>query len=273
MDWSLVLASQGIETTIEPPGEEHGWMLLVACKDSERAFQNLRQYRVENRGWPWLRPLSRNWGFEWSSIGWALVMILFYWLSSIFPQVFNGGIMDSTKVISGQWWRVFTAMSLHADIAHLATNLTIGILLVGLAMGRYQAGTGLFAAYLAGAFGNLLSLLVNVRPFRGLGASGMIMGALGLLAAQSFAHLGRSRPPVKHLFAGVAAGFMLFVLFGLSPGTDIAAHVGGFIGGLLIGAIWVLLPDNFRESPKTNIGSGAVLLALVVWTWGMALHK
>lgn len=101
----------------------------------------------------------------------------------------------------------------------------------------------------------------------------MIMGALGLLAAQSFARLGRNRPPLKHLLVGVVAGLMLFVLFGLSPGTDIAAHLGGFVAGLLIGAIWVLLPKKLRESRTTNLLNGAILLAMVLWTWGMALYN
>jgi rhomboid protease GluP len=274
MDWSLVLVSQGIEATIQPPGDVNGWALLVPSKDSERAFKSLRQYRVENRGWPWRQTLpGRQLHFDWGCVVWAGVLVLFHWLSSDFPRLMDGGIMDSAKVISGQWWRIFTAMSLHADLGHLATNLSIGIVLLGLAMGRYGTGTGLLAAYLAGAAGNVLSLLVNVRPFRGLGASGMIMGALGLLAAQSLAHLGKNRPPLRHVFGGVAAGLMLFVLFGLSPGTDIAAHLGGFIAGLLLGGILVLLPDDFLEKNKINPASGAILLGMVLFTWGMALHK
>ncbi len=51
MDWSLVLASQGIEAVIEPPGEDGRWGLVVASRDCERALKSLRQYRVENRDW------------------------------------------------------------------------------------------------------------------------------------------------------------------------------------------------------------------------------
>ena len=79
-------------------------------------------------------------------------------LSSRDPDFLTGGIMDSTLAVSGQWWRIFSAMMLHADLGHLAENLAIGIVLFGLAMGRYGTGTGLFAAYLAGAGGNVASL-------------------------------------------------------------------------------------------------------------------
>src|ERR1051326_7747346 len=49
MDWSLVLASQGIETTIEHT--ETGWELLVPVAEYEHALQTLRQYQHENRHW------------------------------------------------------------------------------------------------------------------------------------------------------------------------------------------------------------------------------
>jgi membrane associated rhomboid family serine protease len=274
MDWSLVLASQGVEATLEPPGEEHGWALVIAFRDSERALKSLRQYRIENRNWPWQQALpGRRLHFDWVSVAWAGLMILFFAWSNSAPAVKAAGIMDSVKVASGQWWRVFTAMSLHADIGHLAENLSVGILLLGLAMGRFGTGTGLLAAYLAGACGNLLSLAMNARPFNGLGASGMIMGALGLLAAQSLAFSREHRPPLKHLLGGVAAGVMLFILFGLSPGTDIAAHTGGFIAGLLFGGFLVLLPSKLLESWVLNVLCGVLFLAFTFLTWGLALPK
>lgn len=273
MDWSLVLVSQGIEPVIEPPGETGGWALVVSAKDSERAFKSLRQYRVENRGWPWLGHLANeNFHFDWSCIGWTLVLMVFYWLSSVLSGLKSAGIMDSTKVASGQWWRVFTAMELHADAAHLATNLAIGIVLTGLAMGRFGTWLGLLASLLAGAIGNVASLTLNAGPFHGLGASGMIMGSLGLLSAQSFASVKSGKRSLKYLLGGVAAGLMLFVLLGLAPGTDMAAHLGGFVGGLFLGAGLVRIPPKTLQSAPTRWMSFVVLLLLAGGTWCLALR-
>ena len=112
--------------------------------------------------------------------------------------------------------------------AHLAGNLSIGIVLFGLAMGRYGTGVGLLAAFLTGAAGNVASLLVHGHGFYGLGASGMIMGALGLLSAPTLRRRGEHRRlPFKHHVLGLVAGVMLFILYGLAPGADIAAHFGG----------------------------------------------
>ena len=93
--------------------------------------------------------------------------------------------MDSAAVARGEWWRIFTAIMLHADAGHLISNLSIGVILFGFVMGRFGRGTGLLATLLAGAAGNALSLVLNSKPFYGLGASGMIMAALGMLSAQT----------------------------------------------------------------------------------------
>jgi len=272
MDWSLALISQGIAATIKHDPAGAGWQLEVSAQDGQKAFQTLRQYHQENRGWPWHNaiPLTRA-RFDWFGLTWGLLLAWCFWLESVNPDFKRAGIMDTSAVLAGQWWRVFTAIMLHADLAHLAGNLSIGVLLFGLAMGRFGTGTGLLAAFLAGAAGNLASLLLNAKPFYGLGASGMVMGALGMLSAQTLRWGGKSGASLKQRLAGVAAGIMLFTLYGLAPGTDMAAHLGGFIAGLLLGVGLVFLPEEFLHSRKTNIASSFLLLALLAVTWGLAL--
>ncbi len=272
MDWSLVLASQGIETVIDEAQEGGGWGLLVAEQDCAKALKTLRQYRVENRDWPWRQSLPwPEMRFDWSSAVWAGMLILFQCLAVRHTGFRAAGIMDSAAVFSGQWWRIFTAMTLHADVGHLATNLSIGIVLIGLAMGRYGTGTGLLAAWLAGAVGNIASLFFNARPFAGLGASGMVMGALGLLAASSLLPGAHRRRSMNHFLSGLAAGTMLFVLYGLAPGTDLAAHFGGFVAGLVLGALLTQMPPGFSQKPAVNAVCGFLLTAMLVITWGLAL--
>ena len=47
MDWSLVLASQGIECTIEAT-EDSAWILVVAGPDADRADASINAYEKEN---------------------------------------------------------------------------------------------------------------------------------------------------------------------------------------------------------------------------------
>ncbi len=99
----------------------------------------------------------------------------------------------------------------------------------------------------------------------------MVMGALGLIAAQSFSLLRQTPKASKFILSGVLGGLMLFVLLGLTPGTDVLAHAGGFAGGLLIGGILACFPKLSENSTlQFTWGGGFVLLVLIPW-W-IALH-
>jgi rhomboid protease GluP len=272
MDWSLVLVSQGIESTIVQPEGGAGWGLLVSGQDYADALRTLRQYRLENRAWPWQQPVFKpGFLFDWGSLAWALLACLFYWLSTR-AGLQAAGLMDGAAVAHGQWWRLFTAIWLHADLAHLATNSTLGLLLLGLAMGRYGTGIGLLAAYLAGAGGNLVAALISLQPHRSLGASGLVMSSLGLLAVQSFPLWRQTPHATKFVLSGLCGGVMLFVLLALTPGTDVMAHLGGFLGGVLLGALLTRLP-LVERMPKTNLLSGLLFTLLVIIPWGLALRS
>ena len=270
MDWSLALTSQGIEPVIEQT-EAGGWTLVVAVTDYDAAISIIRQYRIENLRWPWRKPIFKTGTvFDWASLGWLVLMIGMFWLAETRPNLKIVGVMDGAAVAKGEWWRLFTAVWLHGDFGHLAANAVFGCLLLGLAMGRYGTGVGLLAAYVAGVSGNVASWFIHGEGHRSLGASGMVMGALGLVAVQSLGLLKRSTHAWRLAVAGVAAGIMLFVLLGLSPGTDVAAHFGGFVAGLLLGALLVANVEVARNA-LINLATGFSFAVLVIWTWLLAL--
>lgn len=271
MDWSLVLLSQGIEPVIEYAEDTGAWGLHISENDYERAQEAIRLYQLENRRWPWRRELFQpGLLFDWGSLAWAALLALFYWIDSR-ADLQASGIMDCAAANSGQWWRMFTAVWLHADLAHLAGNAVIGFVLLGLAMARFGTGAGLLAAYLAGAGGNAVVWLLSPPSHLSLGASGMVMGALGLLAIQSLALLARSTPDWKHRMAGVLGGVMLFVLLGLAPGTDVLAHASGFVSGMLLGVLMRSVP-RLSQRTSINVFSGLIFVLLVVWPWWLALR-
>ena len=272
MEWSLVLISQGIESTIEHSEDSEGWGLVVSEGDYSRALAVLRQYLLENRRRPWRQDVfGAGILFDWTSLAWVLLVVLFFWLSN-HGNFEAAGIMDSTAVGHGQWWRLFTAMWLHADAGHLATNATFGLVLLGLVMGRYGTGVGLLAAYLTGAGGNVAAWLLSAPPHLSLGASGMVLGCLGLLAVQSVSLWRRTPHGGKYIISGFAAGAMLFVLLGVAPGTDVLAHAGGFVTGLLLGAVLTLVPAIAR-STWANLLSGLGFAWLVMVPWWLALTR
>jgi rhomboid protease GluP len=273
MDWSLVLASQSIEVTIDHSEESGEWSLLLAHGELAKALQVLRQYQIENPRRPWQQTIPHS-GliFDWISLGWVVLVVFFFQLD-LARSLQPAGLMDSALVSHGEWWRLFTAMWLHGDIGHLLANLTIGVILLGLAMGRYGTGTGLLAACLSGAAGNIFAggfaALLQGEPHRSLGASGLVMGCLGLLAAQSFSSSGA---PHRGRLKGVLAGILLFTILGLTPGSDLLAHFGGFIGGLALGGILISAP-RFAKSPTTDGWSALLFVALLIVPWWFALRS
>lgn len=270
LDWSLVLASQGISAVIEHHPEA-GWGLLIPVSDHSRASDAIKLYQRENRRWPWQRALLKQEViFDWAATLWLLLTCIAFQLQSTFKQFHEAGVLDSAAVARGEWWRCFTAEFLHGDLLHLATNSVFGMLLLGLAMGRFGTGLGLLAAYLSGTAGNVFSWLVYREAHLSLGASGVVMGALGLLAAQSFGAFHAGQRGWKTPLAGLAAGVMLFVLLGLNPGTDIAAHFGGFVAGTLLGVVLVAIGRLSRQ-PLANLIAGLMFAFLVVWPWLIAL--
>ncbi len=269
MDWSLVLVSQGIESTIDHSEEGDGsWALLVSERDFTPALRSLRLYRVENRAWALQQKVSGVL-FDWGSLAWLVLLLLFFWLSTAF-DLKPLGLMDASAVSKGEWWRVFTATWLHADAGHLAANATLGVVLLGLAMARNGPGLGLLAAYLTGVGGNLVVWAVSQGQHLSLGASGMVMGCLGLLAASAWGARHEIQQPVRKIVATVSGGVMLFVLFGLAPETDVIAHAGGFVTGLLLGGALASAPGLAR-SARANVLAGITFVLMVLLPWGLAL--
>lgn len=269
MDWSLVLVSQGIESVIE--GDARGWELLVPVGEYEQAIATIRQYRHENRHWSWQRQMFKG-GlvFDWASISWVILLLFFAWLMPAY-QLKTRGILDIAPDGHGKWWRVFTAIWLHADVEHLATNAAIGFVLLGLCMGRFGTGVGLLSAYLAGASAYAIEFVIPAEPHYSLGASGMVMGSLGILATQSF-FLWRTRYGRKYVVSAIAAGMMLFMLFGLAPGTDIVAHFGGFVIGLAFGGV-LSVSRRITHKPMFNFLSGLIFISLIIIPWWRALNN
>jgi rhomboid protease GluP len=273
MDWGLVLASQGIEAILHQ--SDDGWELIVSAPDYERAQAHLRQYQAENRGWRWQQPLpATGLFFHWGSAGWVAAMVaIYYWSTAPFPAARRCGMMDGGAVGAGQWWRLFTAVSLHENLPHLMANATTGFILLGLAMARYGAGVGLLAAFLAGAAGNVAGWAFYPHPYQSLGASGMVMGALGLITVQSFAFWRAYRSGARFFLRAVAAGVLILVLLGFSPQADVVAHVGGFICGALFGCVLGHCRPEMLQRRPANLAGIAVLAGLLVATWRLALRS
>ncbi|MBP6798611.1 MAG: rhomboid family intramembrane serine protease [Luteimonas sp.] len=144
------------------------------------------------------------------------------------------------------WLRLFTALFLHADWAHLLGNLVF-LLIFGLPAERVMGPWRLLALFLfGGAFANLFALLVIGAPDRLIiGASGAVSAVIGAyLALFPQARLGVVVPlglflefvraPASLLIGVWAALQIVFAYIGPAFGAVAwAAHAAGFLFGIL----------------------------------------
>lgn len=274
MDWSLALASQHIACVIRALPEGAGWALEVDGRDAGRALRTLRIYHRENRHWnPALAPGSDVFPFQWTVLLWCFLMVLVHTAAeapgSSGPLT---GRFETARFVAGDWWRPITATFLHASLDHLVANLTSGFLVLGLAFGRFGVGPTLLLSLLAGAAANVAAWLLRAHDYIGLGASGVVMAGLGMLAVSLLgdAREGTVSPAVA--VRGLLGGIALFLLLGTSPQSDVLAHAGGFGLGALFAFAWVHLPNHrFRGHTGDLLCAAGYLFAAAV-PWLMALR-
>jgi len=128
------------------------------------------------------------------------------------------------------------------------------------------------AGFLAGAAGNVAGLLLHQGTYHRLGASGMVMGGLGLLAIQSLSIRFKNPRSGRYIIGGILAGVLLFTLLGLNPNSDVIAHLGGFLCGLVLGAAMTMIPQPKLLGRTANFVCGAVSAGLLALTWTLALR-
>lgn len=175
----------------------------------------------------------------------------------------------------GQWWRLFTAMFLHAGILHLAFNLW-ALWIIGQIVERLLGWRGMAVVYLLAGLGGSLASLAWNPDVVSVGASGAIFGLYGALFGFLLRYRQAIPPPALKSASKNALVFLLYNLaFGASvPGIDLACHAGGLVGGLLAGYAIALPPgqEGHALRPKRHLqvlaGGLAALLLL-----GVALPK
>lgn len=274
MDWSLALASQSVACVIHPPAPGGSWALEVDAADAGSALRTLRLYHRENRRWQdALQPGSEALPFHWAVLPWCLFMLAFAWAAgSAGSRLGLAGSFATASTASGDWWRPLTATFLHAGPDHLAANLATGFVLLGLAMGRFGPGSTLLGSLVAGVVGNLAAWALRGHDYVGLGSSGVVMGALGMLAVSLISETRVGRVAPSTCLRGLLGGLALFILLGTSPNSDVLAHAGGFGAGLVLAGAAAWLPDRWRKRPGFEFACGCAYFVASLAGWVAALR-
>ncbi|HMD83347.1 MAG TPA: rhomboid family intramembrane serine protease [Terriglobia bacterium] len=160
-------------------------------------------------------------------------------------------------ILAGQWWRLVTAMFLHAGLLHIGMNMWC-LVDLGPQVESLFSTTKFTVFYLVtGVAGFVLSLWW--RPFgTSVGASGAIMGLIGILIGASFHHGHLGKQYRSQLWKWV----IYIAIFGIFFNVDNAAHFGGLATGLVLG---YLVPEGEPTTrPSENLWNTLAALSVLV---------
>jgi membrane associated rhomboid family serine protease len=194
------------------------------------------------------------------------------------PSALESGKAASAAIASGEWWRTFTALTLHGDFGHLAANMATGLLFGAFALLRFGTGVAWLLVVLSGALGNLLNaLFYRSQPHISIGASTAVFGALGLIVAAEFvARFSQQHTRSRwQLIVPIGAGLGLLAFLGVGEEhrqIDYMAHFWGFIAGLAIGACAAALRVKERATVLTQRVAAISAPALLLLAWWLALR-
>ena len=176
------------------------------------------------------------------------------------------GAKDNALIAAGQIWRLFTPMFLHIGFQHIVLNM-VTLYFLGMQI-EYLFGPWRFLViYLAsGICGNIASFAFT--PAISAGASTALFGLFGayLMLGESF----RDDPYIRTIAKQFLVLVVLNLLSDLTGSIDLWGHLGGLIGGFLLGYV-VGAPQigKVETHKRWLVLVGLVLLFTAIFVRGM----
>ena len=273
-EFNLVLQSVNLESQVVY--HENRYYLLVQEQLAEPAYRQLKRYVAENTPEDIItKPLiPASKGFSGAAL-YSLMLLLFGVLqvSSAFDIDWGQtGLADSWKIVAGEWWRAFTALTLHADAAHLAGNIGFGVLFGILVSQHIGAAAAWLTILLSGAAGNVINAYLHQSLHMSLGASTMVFAALGMLGVFALEQKSTYQQSKLRRSLPFLATLALLAFTGTAgERTDVLAHLSGFFSGCVSGLIWVAFGrPQFSGAHHVRIFSAAIVFFLA-GSWALAL--
>lgn len=186
-------------------------------------------------------------------IGFAIEVLTGAWVDQ--AKLAMLGAIVPPLVRAGEYWRLLTAMFLHGDgtvqgdLLHLILNLVALYQLGSLYEVMFGTRRFLLVYFVSGIAASLTSYFHNVGA--SVGASGAIFGILGAFIfsvwrSPRWRHERAARNIVKQLIFWIVANIVIGATI---PQIDLAAHLGGLVTGLLLGAF---LPHRVPPPPPAH---------------------
>lgn len=181
----------------------------------------------------------------------------------------NFGAKYGPAIQAGDWWRLITPVFLHIGLTHLVVN-SVTVYYIGTQIENMFGHIRFLAIYFVSALTGNLASFVFMPDSLSAGASTAIFGLFGafLMLGESFHH----NPYIRLL----SRQFLIFVVINLvfdlfMPGIDIYGHLGGLVGGFLMGYV-VGTPQIGKINLIKRFLSGIILLVVIILFYQMGMQ-
>jgi len=175
----------------------------------------------------------------------SIFAILAYYTGKF--DIYSFGGLNSNLVKSGQWYRIFTSGFIHLNLMHLITNM-YSLHILGTQMESFIGKKRFIIVYFVSMIvGNLFSCVSGT--YLSVGASGAIFGLMGSMLYFGYHYRIYLGSVLKQQIIPLLI-INLFLTFILN-GIDIAAYIGGLLGGFLA-TIAVGIERKTKKSENIN---------------------
>lgn len=280
LEWITALAAAGLPYHLVLDGD--AWRLTVPAERYDESMEALRAYEAANVGWP---PRKRG-DFDapalahplrsglWGSGFILMVFICFGPYDAAVPWL-RAAASDAEAIMSGQWWRPVTALTLHAGFAHLAGNMIFLTILGGALCRAFGVGSAWALILLSGIAGNFLTAWGATGSHVAVGASTASFGALGLLAAyqaiSTYRETGHWKSVWGRVWIPLCGALAMLGFLGTAPGSDLAAHGLGFLSGVVL-AFPARMAKRVHQSESWQAVLKVATILLIMLAWRFAIR-
>ncbi len=272
-EWELVLLAQGLSPRLRRTPD--GVVLSVSEAERDRALASLSAYDRENSQNLAARvePIESGSWVAAAAVG--LVLLLFYsitvqWLPAL--SWFARGAADAERILHGELWRTVTALTLHADVAHVLSNAVAAAIFLSAVFSLVGMGLGGALVLLAGAGGNLANAFLHDSAHTSIGASTAVFAAVGLLGSLAVTRRRRSALSRWRAWLPAAAALALLGMLGSSgQRVDIWAHLCGLVVGAVLGMLIAWVTPRAPGLPIQWV-CGTATVATLILCWIVAFR-
>jgi membrane associated rhomboid family serine protease len=160
-------------------------------------------------------------------------------------------------VDDGAWWQLLTSQFTHVEPLHIGFNM-LALFFLGPTLEQVLGRARFLTVYLvSGMCGSAAVMLFSDPHGQTLGASGAIFGLMGALAVIAVKVRGQVQQVLTWIVLNLVFTFAV-------PGISWQGHIGGLIGGIVLGTAMVYAPRAHRSLVQWSAAALVLLIALAL---------